>query len=114
METCELKTDTMELFLQGIEQSQWLKHGKAVLEASIFIAEVSSTYSVGSSSYCCTAGTGEWDECGGALLGWLGQDQPDMCPGSTTHRPFLQDYPGGSVSGWVAWCIIDLVRGTKH
>ena len=30
----------MELFLQGIEQSQWLKHGKAVLEASIFIAEV--------------------------------------------------------------------------
>jgi len=29
----------MELFLQGIEQSQWLKHGKCVLEASIFIAE---------------------------------------------------------------------------
>jgi len=39
VETCELRSDTMELFLQGIEQSQWLKHGKAVLEASIFIAE---------------------------------------------------------------------------
>jgi len=39
IETCELKTDTMELFLQGIEQSQWLKHVRAVLEASIYIAE---------------------------------------------------------------------------
>jgi len=39
VETCELKTETMELFLQGIEQSGWLKHTKAVLEASLFIAE---------------------------------------------------------------------------
>jgi len=39
METCELKTDTMDLFLQGIEQSQWLKHVRSVLEASIFMAE---------------------------------------------------------------------------
>jgi len=39
VETCELKTETMELFLQGLEQSAWLKHIKAVLEASIFIAE---------------------------------------------------------------------------
>jgi len=39
VETCELKSDTMDTFLQGIEQSMWLKHGKAVLEASIFIAE---------------------------------------------------------------------------
>ena len=39
IETCELKIDTMEHFLQGIDQSQWLKHVKAVLEASLFIAE---------------------------------------------------------------------------
>jgi len=39
VETCELKTETMELFLQGIEQSQWLKHTRAVLEASMFISE---------------------------------------------------------------------------
>jgi len=39
VETCEMKADTMELFLQGIEQSQWLKHCKAVLEASIFISD---------------------------------------------------------------------------
>merc|ERR1719186_29505 len=29
----------MELFLQGIEQSGWLKHVKTVLEVSVFIAE---------------------------------------------------------------------------
>ncbi|XP_023349401.1 myotubularin-related protein 6 [Eurytemora carolleeae] len=39
VETCELKTETIQLFLQGLEQSGWLKHIKAVLEASIFIAE---------------------------------------------------------------------------
>ena len=40
VETCESKTDTMEHFLQGLDQSQWLKHVKAVLEASVFISEV--------------------------------------------------------------------------
>jgi len=39
IETCELKTETMELFLQGLEASSWLKHVRATLEASIFIAE---------------------------------------------------------------------------
>jgi len=39
IETCELKTETMELFFQGLEQSAWLKHIKAALETSIFIAE---------------------------------------------------------------------------
>jgi len=39
VETCETKTQTMELFLQGLEQSNWLKHIKGVLDASIFIAE---------------------------------------------------------------------------
>ena len=39
IETCELKIDTMEHFLQGIDQSQWLKHVKAVLDASLFISE---------------------------------------------------------------------------
>jgi len=39
VDTCETKTETMELFLQGLEQSAWLKHIKGVLEASIFIAE---------------------------------------------------------------------------
>merc|ERR1719509_752855 len=40
VETCEARTDTMELFLQGIEQSSWLKHVKTVLEVSVFIAEL--------------------------------------------------------------------------
>jgi len=40
VETCEARTDTMELFLQGIEQSGWLKHVKTVLEVSVFIAEL--------------------------------------------------------------------------
>ena len=40
VETCESKTDTVEHFLQGLDQSQWLKHVKAVLEASVFISEV--------------------------------------------------------------------------
>jgi len=39
VETCELRTDTMETFLQGVEQSQWLKHIKGVLEASTYMAE---------------------------------------------------------------------------
>ena len=43
METCESKTDTVEHFLQGLDQSQWLKHVKAVLEASVFISEVNIT-----------------------------------------------------------------------
>ena len=40
LETIELKSDNMETFLQGLGQSMWLKHVKAVLEASTFIAEV--------------------------------------------------------------------------
>ena len=43
VETCESKTDTVEHFLQGLDQSQWLKHVKAVLEASVFISEVNIT-----------------------------------------------------------------------
>ena len=39
IETCELKTGTVESFLHGIDQSSWLKHVKAVLEASLFISE---------------------------------------------------------------------------
>eukprot|EP00088_Acartia_fossae_P024833 TRINITY_DN2569_c0_g1_i17.p1 TRINITY_DN2569_c0_g1~~TRINITY_DN2569_c0_g1_i17.p1 ORF type:complete len:617 (-),score=109.11 TRINITY_DN2569_c0_g1_i17:222-2072(-) len=39
VETCETKTGNMEAFLQGLEQSGYLKHIKSVLEASIFIAE---------------------------------------------------------------------------
>lgn len=40
VETCEVRSDTMEVFLQGIEQSGWLKHVKTVLEVSHFIAEL--------------------------------------------------------------------------
>jgi len=39
VEACEQKTDTMESFLQGIKQSQWLRHLKAVLEASVYMAD---------------------------------------------------------------------------
>jgi len=42
VETCEFRSSNMELFMQGIEQSQWLKHCKAVIEASLFIAEAIS------------------------------------------------------------------------
>ena len=70
METCESKTDTVEHFLQGLDQSQWLKHVKAVLEASVFISEVMTD--------CCitertdltplAAVHDERGECGGSLF----------------------------------------------
>ncbi|XP_049938411.1 myotubularin-related protein 6 isoform X1 [Schistocerca serialis cubense] len=39
IETCELKAPSMGSFLGGIESSCWLRHVKAVLETSLFIAE---------------------------------------------------------------------------
>lgn len=38
-----MKNPTMSAFLQGLEASGWLKHIKAVVDTSVFIAEVSST-----------------------------------------------------------------------
>lgn len=40
---CEMKNPTMSAFLQGLEASGWLKHIKAVVDTSVFIAEVGST-----------------------------------------------------------------------
>jgi len=39
VDTCETKSENMELFLQGLEQSGWLKHVKSGIQASVFIAE---------------------------------------------------------------------------
>ncbi|XP_066908104.1 myotubularin-related protein 6 isoform X3 [Halyomorpha halys] len=39
IETCELKTPTMSSFLSGLESSGWLKHIKAILDTSFFIAQ---------------------------------------------------------------------------
>eukprot|EP00057_Strongylocentrotus_purpuratus_P023385 XP_011677859.1 PREDICTED: myotubularin-related protein 8 [Strongylocentrotus purpuratus] len=36
---CELKNPSMEAFLSGLESSQWMKHIKAVLDTSLFIAK---------------------------------------------------------------------------
>lgn len=38
---CELRSPSMSDFLEGLENSGWLKHIKAVLDAAIFIAKVS-------------------------------------------------------------------------
>jgi len=38
VETCELRLDTMDSFLAGLEASGWLRHTKAVLEAAAFMA----------------------------------------------------------------------------
>lgn len=38
---CELRSPSMSDFLEGLENSGWLKHIKAVLDAGIFIAKVS-------------------------------------------------------------------------
>lgn len=37
---CELKNPSMSAFLQGLEGSSWLKHIKAIIDTSVFIAEV--------------------------------------------------------------------------
>ncbi|XP_066574362.1 myotubularin-related protein 7 isoform X2 [Amia ocellicauda] len=42
LEVCELKSPSMGDFLWGLENSGWLKHIKAVLEAGIFIAKAVS------------------------------------------------------------------------
>ena len=39
---CELKNPSMSAFLNGLESSGWLKHVKAVLDCSVFIAKVSA------------------------------------------------------------------------
>ncbi|XP_054648500.1 myotubularin-related protein 7a isoform X1 [Dunckerocampus dactyliophorus] len=39
LEVCELRSPSMSDFLEGLESSGWLKHIKAVLDASIFIAK---------------------------------------------------------------------------
>ena len=38
---CELKNPSMTAFLSGLEGSGWLKHISAILETSVFIANVS-------------------------------------------------------------------------
>ena len=47
---CELKNPTMSAFLNGIESCGWLKHVKAVLDASVFIAKVHDVVAVRASS----------------------------------------------------------------
>ncbi|XP_071846266.1 phosphatidylinositol-3,5-bisphosphate 3-phosphatase MTMR8-like [Apostichopus japonicus] len=42
LEVCELKNPSMENFLSGIDSSNWLRHIKAVLDTSYFIAKVVS------------------------------------------------------------------------
>ena len=39
---CELKNPSMTAFLSGLEGSGWLKHISAILETSVFIANVSN------------------------------------------------------------------------
>ncbi|KAM9375518.1 myotubularin-related protein 7a isoform 2-T2 [Pholidichthys leucotaenia] len=39
LEVCELRSPSMSDFLEGLENSGWLKHIKAVLDAGIFIAK---------------------------------------------------------------------------
>ncbi|KAK3099384.1 hypothetical protein FSP39_003635, partial [Pinctada imbricata] len=44
---CEMRNPNMSAFLQGLENSGWLKHIKAVLDTSVFIAERRSGYQFG-------------------------------------------------------------------
>jgi len=37
---CELQNPTMSAFLGGLESSSWLRHIKAVIDASVFVARV--------------------------------------------------------------------------
>ena len=39
IDACHLKSDTVDNFLAGLDQSNWLKHVKAVLDASLFMSE---------------------------------------------------------------------------
>ena len=40
LEVCEMKSPSMSDFLWGLENSGWLKHIKAIMDAGIFIAKV--------------------------------------------------------------------------
>jgi len=40
LEVCELKSPSMSDFLWGLENSGWLRHIKAIMDAGIFIAKV--------------------------------------------------------------------------
>ncbi|XP_014786257.1 myotubularin-related protein 8 isoform X2 [Octopus bimaculoides] len=42
LEVCELKNPSMSAFLSGLESSGWLKHVRAVMETSVFIAKAVS------------------------------------------------------------------------
>lgn len=39
MTACELKSPSMNSFLQGLESSGWLRHIKSILDTSMFIAK---------------------------------------------------------------------------
>ena len=51
---CELKSPSMSDFLWGLENSGWLRHIKAIMDAGIFIAKVCDCreQSMGQSSQC--------------------------------------------------------------
>jgi len=42
LEVCELKSPSMSDFLWGLENSGWLRHIKAIMDAGIFIAKAVS------------------------------------------------------------------------
>ncbi|XP_071951261.1 phosphatidylinositol-3,5-bisphosphate 3-phosphatase MTMR6-like [Antedon mediterranea] len=52
IEVCELKNPSMEALVSGIENSGWLKHIKAVMDTSLFIAKAVSEEAVSVLVHC--------------------------------------------------------------
>ncbi|XP_038063077.1 myotubularin-related protein 8-like [Patiria miniata] len=51
-DVCELKNPSMEAFLSGLENSGWLRHIKAIMDTSIFIAKALSDEGVSVLVHC--------------------------------------------------------------
>ncbi|CAG0925667.1 unnamed protein product, partial [Notodromas monacha] len=51
-DACELKNPSMSSFLSGLESSAWLKHIKAILETSHFVAQALASEGVSVLVHC--------------------------------------------------------------
>lgn len=93
---CELKSPSMSDFLWGLENSGWLRHIKAIMDAGIFIAKVCDCEeNKGETSQCML--TSDWRSrflLKGHVPGWAALHggwlcRPPVCPPECT---FVKEY----------------------
>lgn len=102
---CELKSPSMSDFLWGLENSGWLRHIKAIMDAGIFIAKVCDCreQSMGQSSQCTVI-----PDMNSPVLSW-------MIPGSGSwlcRPPWNLPFEDGIL--WkMGWCSVDSVSSRQ-